>query len=102
MIQEKQSEFLKKIETYWLVEARDLDVGPDLLESLRNPLAKITVTEFKWYLADAILSKRYLAQEYERLTGADTNTPEDVAADLSELWRLVFQDEPIVMPAQAS
>lgn len=102
MIQEKQPEFLKKLETYWLVEARDLDVGPDLLKSLRNPHAKITEAEFKWHLADAILSKRYTAQEYERLTGADADTSEDVVADLSELWRLMFQGEPIMLPTQAS
>lgn len=98
MTEQKQALFLGKLENYWLIEGRDNETGRLLLKSLRNPLAPITELEFKWHLADAILNHRFTPKEYERLTGADSDTPEDIVADLSELWQLLFKDEPIAMP----
>lgn len=97
MIPQKQTEFLNDLGNLWLIEARDLG-AEDWQKYLRNPLAPITELEFKWHLADAILNNRLTPKEYGRLTGADAGTPEEVAADLSELWRLVFKDEAIAMP----
>ena len=93
-------EFGASIRSYWLCEGRDQHVGSDLLEYMRNPLAKITEPEFKWHLADAILNKRFSVEEYERLTDLDFESREEVAADLAQLWQLVFKDAPIELPRQ--
>jgi hypothetical protein len=95
---EKLECFNKLIESRWFSQVRDLPVGPDLLKILRSPGVSITEREFKWQLADAILERRYSVEEYERLTDLDFDSREEVAMDLTELWRLVFGAEPIARP----
>jgi len=95
ILNSKKSEFEVELGHFWLCEGRDQKTGSTLLQYLRNPLAKITEAEFKWHLADAIRNKRYSVEEYERLTDLDFETRDEVAADLAELWRLMFKDEPI-------
>lgn len=84
----------------WFSQMRDLPVDTDLLKILRNPLAKITEAEFKWYLADAILNKRFSIEDYERLTDLDFETREEVAADLVQLWQQLFKDESVELPVR--
>lgn len=99
---EKFQVFTSLISERWFTQMRDLPVEEDLLKILRGPSAKITEAEFKWYLADAILNKRYSVEEYERLTDLDFETRDEVAADLAELWHLMFKGAPITTPTQSS
>lgn len=39
-----------------------------MLKLVRSDQAKITESEFKWYLADAIINKRFSMEGYEKLT----------------------------------
>lgn len=95
-------QFKSDIQTYWLGDGRDLQVGSDLRAYLRNPHAPLPEQEFKRLLADSILNKRFSVEEYERLTDVDCETREEVAEDLAQLWRLVFGDEPIALPGEPS
>lgn len=99
---EKLPEFNSLISERWFSQMRDLPVEEDLLKILRSPHAKITEAEFKWYLADAILNRRYSVEEYERLTDLDFETSEEVAVDLTKLWRLVFKGDPVATPPPTS
>jgi len=95
---DKLEAFNKLIESRWFSQIRDLPVGSDVLKILRSPSAAITEREFKWQLADAILERRYSIEEYEQLTDLDFENREEVAMDLTELWRQVFGAEPIARP----
>lgn len=101
MTADKRVEFLKELANFWLAEARDAETASLLLKYLRNPKAKLSETEFKWFLADAILNKRFSIEEYEKLTDLDCESNQDVATDLAQLWRLMFGSETIALPPQA-
>jgi hypothetical protein len=94
----KADAFKALLGSRWFSQIRDLDVGHDVRQIIRDPSAAVTEAEFKWHLADAILNQRFSVEEYERLTDLDFETREEVAADLMELWRLVFGDVPIALP----
>lgn len=97
---EKYEAFRSLLSKRWFSQIRDLDVAHDVRQTIRSPHATLTEAEFKWHLADAILNKRFSIEEYERLTDFDFETREEVAEDLAQLWRLVFGDEPIALPAE--
>lgn len=95
---DKAAAFKSLLADSWFSQIRDLDVGHNVRQTIRSPYATLTEPEFKWHLADAILNKRFSVEEYERLTDFDFETREEVAADLAQLWGLVFGQEPIAMP----
>jgi hypothetical protein len=99
---DKAEAFKTLLKKCWFSQIRDLDVGSDMQKIIRSPYGPLTEAEFKWHLADAILSKRFSIEEYERLTDFDFETREEVAEDLAQLWRLVCGDEPIALPAEPS
>lgn len=96
---DKAEIFKTLLRSRWFSQIRDLDVGHDVRQIIRSPHATLTEAEFKWHLADAIVNKRFSVEEYERLTDFDFEKREEIAADLRQLWRLVFGDEPIDLPA---
>lgn len=98
----KHDQFIAKVANYWLCEARDGQSGSDLLASLRHPNAPLSELDFKSQLADAIMNKRFTVEEYEELTDLDFENTAQVAADLSELWRLMYGNEPIALPDSAT
>ena len=90
--------FNNLIKNRWFSQVRDLPTGSDVLKILRSPGAVITEREFKWQLADAILARRYSIEEYERLTDLEFESRDEVAMDLTGLWRRIFGAEPIARP----
>lgn len=98
----KLAEFRSILAKCWFSQIRDAGSGADMLKMVRHPQGPMTEAEFKWHLADAILNKRFSIEEYERLTDFDFETREEVAEDLAQLWRQVFGDEPIALPAEPS
>lgn len=94
----KSDVFRSLLASRWFSQIRDLDVAHDVLQIIRSPHATLTEAEFKWHLADAILNKRFSVEEYERLTDFDFETRDEVAADLTKLWNLVFEGEPVSSP----
>ena len=52
---------------------------------------------FRNQLAEAILHKRMTPAQYEKLTGEDFDTPDDLNAWLRELWKELYGDEAITM-----
>jgi hypothetical protein len=97
---DKAEAFKSLIDKCWFSQIRDVGSGTDLLKIIRHPQGPMTEADFKWHLADAILNKRFSVEEYERLTDFDFETREEVAADLVQLWGLVFGQEPIAMPTK--
>lgn len=96
---DKAEVFKSLLRSRWFSQIRDLDVGHDVRQTIRSPHATLTESEFKWHLADAILNKRFSVDDYERLTDFDFETREEVAADLTQLWHLTFNNEPINLPS---
>lgn len=93
---DKLTEFKEDIANYWHCEVRDRDTGTMLLNDLRNPRHPINEEKFVQFLQDAIVSKRISIVEYERLTGLDFESEEEVAEDLHDLWRMMYGDRPVI------
>jgi hypothetical protein len=98
----KFEDFSKIIADNWFSQIRYKDSGSDMLKIVRHPQGPMTELEFKWHLADAILNKRFSIEDYERLTDFDFETRDEVADDLMQLWRLMFDDEAVALPIEQS
>lgn len=64
------------------------------LAGLTDPTA---AAAFRNQLAEAILHNRMTPEQYEKLTGEDFDTPEDLNAWLRELWKLLYGEQPITL-----
>jgi hypothetical protein len=96
-VTDKRSFLKRNIETYWHCEGRDRDSGASLLRALRHPVHAISESEFSGMLASAILNKDISIQEYERLTGLDFESEDEVAQDLRVLWQLMYGDKQVTL-----
>lgn len=96
---DKAKAFSSLLSECWFSQIRYEGSGSDLMKIIRHPRGPLTEAEFKWHLADAILNRRFSVEEYERLTDFDFETRDEVAADLTKLWHLVFENEPVSSPA---
>lgn len=96
------ADFSKIIADNWFSQIRYEESGSDILKIVRQSRGPMTEVEFKWHLADAILNKRFSIEEYERLTDFDFETREEVAEDLTQLWRLMFKGEAVALPFEKS
>lgn len=52
---------------------------------------------FRQQLAEAILHHTITSAQYEKLTGEDFDTPEALEKQLREIWRYMYEGEPVVL-----
>lgn len=68
-----------------------------LQRTLNHPRFPNRATQFKQELAEAILHQTVTPAQYERLTGAAYDTPEEVEGFLREVWQHLYGDEPVTL-----
>jgi hypothetical protein len=81
----------RTLRAYCNVDALDLD---GLRSYLASAKGREQADEFKAQLAAAIEGKILTPAEYERLTGEDFDSPEDLKKWLVQLWRELFGTTP--------
>jgi len=93
---EPSNAFRSLLSARWFAAMRDLPVADDFRKVLASPGSPLNESEFKAQLADAILNRRFTADDYESLIDLDFETSEEVSADLMLLWELMYPDQPVV------
>ena len=88
-LQEPISHFLK---TYCIVEAPDI---VKLKKYVQSSIESERTLLFRDQLADAIVNNSITPEQYEKITGEDFDSQEDLNKWLKELWNNIFNDEPI-------
>jgi hypothetical protein len=81
------------LRTYCNVNA--LDAIPHLRAFLRRAENEKEAALVRRQLADAILKQTLTPQQYEELTGQDFDSLEELTDWLRQLWRDLFENEPI-------
>ena len=70
----------------------------ELKQYISNDKFQNRNAEFKKELAEAILERHISTQKFEKLTGEDFETQEEVNEFLkTEIWQPLYGDEPITM-----
>lgn len=80
------------LETYCDVNAVMLD---ELKTYVKNTLSSERTQEFRRQLAYAIINNSITTEQYEKLTGEDFDTQEDLNAWLKEIWENIFGTAPV-------
>lgn len=92
---EPSNAFRSLLSDRWFPAMRDLPVADDLRRILASDGGPLNESEFKAQLADAILNRRFTADDYENLIELDFETNDEVSADLMLLWELMYPHQPV-------
>lgn len=81
----------RTLRAYCNVDALDL---PGLKAYLASPKGREYAAQFKQQLADALRGRILTPAEYEKLTGEDFDTRDDLTKWLAQLWVELFETPP--------
>ena len=85
----------KVLGDYWHVNSIDDNAASDIKRMLNSPKFPDRDATFCQQLSSAIREQFISPEEYERLTGEDLESREEVAGRLRELWRDIYDDRPL-------
>lgn len=90
------SEMMERIlKSHFDVNAFDENWVESLQRTLNHPNFPNRAREFKSELASAILDHTISPAQYEKLTGEDFDTPEDLEEWLREVWQKLYDGKPV-------
>ncbi|WP_218082354.1 hypothetical protein [Anthocerotibacter panamensis] len=89
--------FLDVIERHFHMEVMGSNWQDDLRRELNNSNFPNRAEQFQKQFAEAILYQTITPEQYSELTEQEFETPEDLEAELRELWHAFYGDKPVAV-----